>query len=225
MNDYVKEIFSRFGALLPARAIYNLNAATSYLETGRWMHAEGHSICRRVRRREDLFDQVAKAVVDREVLYLEFGVFKGDVTRFWSQRLRNPRTQLHGFDSFEGLPENWIPGRERGVFSTGGVLPEICDPRVRFFKGWFDQTLPLYEPPAHEVLVVICDADLYSSTIFILNEIEKMIVPGTYLYFDEFHHQFDELRAFREFTQRTGMRFSLVGATCALSNVMWQRTS
>ena len=53
----------------------------------------------------------------------------------------------------------------------------------------------------------------------------KLIVPGTYLYFDELYHQFDELRAFREFTRRTGMRFSLVGATRALSKVMWQRVS
>jgi hypothetical protein len=225
MNEYVKEMFTHFGALLPARAIYNLNATVSYLETGRWMRAEGYSMGHCVRRREDLFDQVAKAITDREVLYLEFGVYKGDVTRFWSQRLRNPKSRLHGFDSFEGLPTNWIAGKERGVFSTGGVLPEIRDPRVRFFKGWFDQTLPSYEPPSHEVLVVICDADLYSSTMFVLNQIENLIVPGTYLYFDEFHHQFDELRAFREFTQRTGMRFSLVGATRALSNVMWQRIS
>jgi hypothetical protein len=225
MNDYVKEIITRFGALLTARAVYNLNAVTSYLEAGRWMRIEGYNIGHRVRRREDLFDHVAKKVSDRKVLYLEFGVYKGDVTRFWSQRLSNPSSHLHGFDSFEGLPEDWIQGRERAVFSTGGVVPEICDPRVRFFKGWFDQTLPSYDPPAHEVLVVICDADLHSSTTFVLNAIEKLIVPGTYLYFDEFHHQFDELRAFREFTQRTGMRFSLVGATRTLSNVMWQRTS
>lgn len=225
MNEYVKEMFTRVGALLPLQAIYNLNAVSSYLETGRWMRAEGYKIERRVDRREELFEQVATAVADREVLYLEFGVFKGEVTLFWSQRLRNPKSQLHGFDSFEGLPEDWILGRERGYFSTGGVLPDIRDPRVHFFKGWFDQTLASYEPPPHEVLVVICDADLYSSTIFVLNKIEKLIVPGTYLYFDEFHHQADELRAFREFTQRTGMRFSLVGATRALSNVMWQRMS
>src|SRR5215472_4203322 len=52
------------------------------LETGRWMRAEG--VGRRVGRREDLFDQVAKAVVDRVVLYLESGVYKGDATRYWS---------------------------------------------------------------------------------------------------------------------------------------------
>src|SRR5215467_3564390 len=84
------------------RTIYNLNATTSYLETGRWMRAEGYSTGNRVRRREDLFDHVAKTLIDHKVLYLEFGVYKGDVTRFWSQRLRNPGSHLHGFDSFEG---------------------------------------------------------------------------------------------------------------------------
>jgi len=39
-----------------------------------------------------------------------------------------------------------------------------------------------------------CDADLYSSTIFVLNSLESVMIPGTYVYFDEFNHQFDELR-------------------------------
>jgi hypothetical protein len=221
----MKELLTRIGSLLPSSAIYNLNAATSYMETGRWMRAEGHRPQRRYRRRDDLFEEVAKVVADRVVLYLEFGVYQGKATRFWSERLRNPKSRLHGFDSFEGLPEDWIAGRERGVFSTSGALPDIRDPRVSFFKGWFDDTLPAYKPPEHEVLVVICDADLYSSTLCVLNHLEKLIVPQTYVYFDEFHHQFDELRAFREFTQRTGMRFSLVGATTTLTHVMWQRTA
>jgi hypothetical protein len=43
---------------------------------GRWRRDEEHSIGPLVRGREDLFDQVARAITDREVLYLESGVYK-----------------------------------------------------------------------------------------------------------------------------------------------------
>ena len=44
-------------------------------------------------------------VQDQRVLYLEFGVFRGRTIRYWSRKLRHPETRLHGFDSFEGLPD------------------------------------------------------------------------------------------------------------------------
>lgn len=69
------------------------------------------------------------------------------------------------------------------------------------------------------------DADLYTSTIFVLNSLETQIIPGTYVYFDEFNHQFDKLRAFDEFIKRTGMSFKVVGATQTLNRVMFQRSS
>jgi hypothetical protein len=31
----------------------------------------------------------------------------------WSSLLRNPKSRLNGFDSFEGLPEIWILARSR----------------------------------------------------------------------------------------------------------------
>ena len=102
-------------------------------------------------------------------------------------------------------------------------MPQIGDPRVQFFRGWFEQTLPCYRFPAHDVLVLNFDADLYSSTIFVLNTLECAIVPGTYIYFDEFNHRSHELRAFSEFTERTGMKWSLLGATRSLAHVLFQR--
>ena len=39
-------------------------------------------------------------------------------------------------------------------------MPVINDPRVKFFKGWFDQTLTTYSVLPHDVLVVNLDADL-----------------------------------------------------------------
>lgn len=56
-----------------------------------------------------------------------------------------------------------------------------------------------------------------------MNALENAIVPGTYIYFDEFYHRFDVLRAFDEFVNTTGMKFSLVGATRFLKHVVFQR--
>jgi len=219
-----KHLLTRVGTLLSPNTVYNLGASLNYLELGRWMHARGYNVTRRVDRREQLFDLVGREVSDREVLYLEFGVFEGAATRYWSKLLRSPRSKLHGFDSFEGLPETWADVRPKGSFFAEGRAPQIDDPRVQFFTGWFDETLPGYRCPPHEVLVLVLDADLYSSTKFVLNSLKDVIVPGTYIYFDEFNHRFDEMRAFEEFLDGSGMQFSVIGATRSLAHVMFQRS-
>src|SRR6476620_9768491 len=54
--------------------------------------------------------------------YLEFGVFTGGTTRFIARRIG--RKTLHGFDSFEGLPEDWGGFQlKKAAFSTGRQLP------------------------------------------------------------------------------------------------------
>jgi hypothetical protein len=222
-QSWTKYLLTRFGAFLSPSAIYNLNASISYLEVGRWMRANGYDTSRRLLRREDLFDLVGQQIGNREVLYLEFGVFQGEATRYWSKLLFNPNSKLHEFDSFEGLPENWLPHRQKGHFAAAGAIPQIDDKRVKFFKGWFDETLPTYRCPPHEVLVINLDADLYSSTICVLKALKNEIVPGTYIYFDEFNNRDHELRAFDEFINETGMSFSLVGVSRTMQHAVFRR--
>lgn len=222
---WTKYLLIRIGAFLPSRTISQLDVALNYLELGRWMRAKGFDTSKRFTGREELFDLVGHQLADRQVLYMEFGVFEGDATRYWSRLLRNPKSNLHGFDSFEGLPENWLPDYKLGHFSTSGMIPFIEDERVKFFKGWFQDTLPNYEFPEHEVLVLILDADLYSSTIYVLRELKDQIVSGTYIYFDEFNQRNHELRAFDEFVNETGMRFSLVGTTRTFQEMIFRRES
>lgn len=221
----LKYLITRIGRFLSPGAVQQLGAGVNYLEAGRWMRAHNYDVSRRLQNREELFDLVGNQVSDRDVLYMEFGVFCGDAMRYWSKLLQNPNSKLHGFDTFEGLPESWADtSYPPGYFSTGGKLPQIDDPRVQFFKGLFEETLPHYQLPPHEVLILMLDADLYSSTAYVLNTLTDAIVPGTYIYFDEFHHRFDEMRAFNEFLQRTGWEFSLVGTSRLLDNVIFQRT-
>jgi hypothetical protein len=219
-----KVLLSRLGSTCSNRLVYNLNGAFNYLHVGWWLSTHGYSPEIRLRSRLDVFAHIAADVGDTQVLYLEFGVARGDSMRRWSQLLRNPNSHLHGFDSFLGLPHDWsLEGHERGDFSTQGEPPVVDDERVRFFAGWFDQTLPQYAWPEHDVLIVMMDADLYQSTATVLRHVRDKLVPGSYLYFDQFHHRGDELRAFAEFVEETSWEFQLVAASRELSSLAFKR--
>jgi hypothetical protein len=135
---------------------------------------------------------------------------------------------LHGFDSFEGLPEAWGP-HAKGTFSVSGKLPEIADPRVQFFKGWFEEVLPTYVVPDHDVLIMIVDADIYTSTAYVLRHLRAYVRPGTFIYFDETHHYFDEThhvedeaKAFHEFMEASFLTFKPVCADRALQRTFFE---
>ena len=223
----VKQLLTAVGSRLPDRTLHGLELAVNYMKLGRWMRRQGFRFHFRVHDRNAVFEVVAHRVRDRKVLYLEFGVYRGVSMRYWSQALRHPESRLHGFDSFEGLPEDFDVGGgyPRGRFSTGGVPPELDDPRVSFFKGWFQETLPLYELPGHEVLVVNMDADLYSSTIFVLRHLREAFRPGTYLYFDDLSRPEHEAKAFEEFMRESGLEFRPVCADRSLNHAFFECVS
>ena len=85
--------------------------------------------------------------------------------------------------------------------------------------------LPRYCLPAHDVLVINMDADLYSSTIYVLNYLRPYIKPGTLIYFDEMNHLDHELRAFDEFTSQNSIKFRPVCAAKTLAHVSFECTN
>jgi hypothetical protein len=218
----IKRALVRAGARLPLRVHYNLSATVDYLHLGRWMLDHGHDPPR-YRDRDELFASLGEVCGSERVLYLEFGVAGGGSMRRWARLLRNPDSQLHGFDSFEGLPSDWILTRPAGSFDRGGEAPAIDDQRVRLHQGWFSDTLPRFVwPSGWERLVANFDADLYSSTCEALSFIAERVVPGTIMYFDEFNHRADELRAFDEFLAHTGIGVRAIGAVADYSRVAFE---
>jgi hypothetical protein len=224
-EPWIKYALTRVGERCSPRTLHQLNASIDYAATGAWMRSHGFDARRRVAEREDVFNAIAAELDSGRILYLEFGVFGGHSMRYWSDLLKDRDACLHGFDTFEGLPDDWNIASERGRFSTGGRLPDIADPRVTFFPGLFEDVLPGYEPPRHDQLVVNCDADLYSSTRTVLAHVEAFISVGTFVYFDEFSDRFHEQRAFDHFLNRVNMGFRLVAANRELSRVAFQRVS
>ncbi len=228
-KELAKGILSEIGSRLPRPVFAALESSLNYLYTGRWMREHSFSPKVRVAGRAELISAAARMLGDQEVLYLEFGVWQGDTIRKWSQLLKNEHSRFHGFDSFEGLPEQWddhgvstLP-KKKGDFTTEGKVPQISDPRVKFFKGWFEETLPHYEFVDSPNVVIFLDADLYSSTAFVLNTLKPHIKVGTILYFDEFWDRQHESRAFEEFLIETGMKFELIVATYGMRNVCFRR--
>ena len=136
-----------------------------------------------------------------DVTYLEFGVASGWSMNLMSSKLSSPQTRLVGFDSFEGLPEDWVTSDGRaGSFDMGGRIPPIDDGRVTFVKGWFQNTVGeflenLRLTPGEKTLIHF-DADLYSATLFLLSAFWWKITEY-YFIFDEFHNE--ELIALYDF--------------------------
>lgn len=143
-------------------------------------------------------------------LYLEFGVYSGTTINFIASQVKST---VHGFDSFEGLPEQWgnVPA---GKFTRHGDLPEVRE-NVALHVGWFDQTLPgfLEAHPGNAAFIHI-DSDLYSSAKTVLEALRPRIVPGTVIVFDEFFNypgwQEHEYKAFQEFIHDAGLPFRYI---------------
>jgi len=148
----------------------------------------------------------ALEIASADGLVLEFGVASGQtLTHIATQTSR----RVHGFDSFEGLPESWRTGFPRGAFKQ--ELPAV-PPNVTLHKGLFSDTLPqfLIGNPGPTALLHV-DCDLYSSTVCVLDALTKSIKSGTVIVFDEYFNypgwKLHEHRAWHEFVERTGLTF------------------
>jgi predicted O-methyltransferase YrrM len=151
--------------------------------------------------------------VTRPGLFLEFGVFSGK--SIWVIAQRTPNV-VHGFDSFEGLPEDWTGNKDpKGQYSTGGRLPEV-PPNVRLYKGWFSHTLPAFlQAHPDDVAFMHVDCDLYSSTREVLEATALQIREGTVIVLDDYFNfpgwKNHEFKALQEFAGRTGLQYEYVG--------------
>jgi hypothetical protein len=160
-----------------------------------------------------LLDQAIDAL-SVEGLFLEFGVYSGTTINHIARRVDGT---VHGFDSFEGLPEAW-GGVPTGQFSRDGRLPEGLPENVELHIGWFDQTLPGFlAEHARPVSLLHVDCDLYSSTRTVLWSLADRIVPGTIIVFDEYFNypawKEHEYKAFQEFVSAFGVEFDYLGYT------------
>lgn len=109
---------------------------------------------------------------------------------------------VHGFDSFEGLPETadprdadftldgdrWVAGEYRGDYQA---LHDYCSRRFRNFrlhKGYFEDTLTpaLLASMLHDQPILVwIDADYYTSARAVMERLLPALATGCVVYFDE----------------------------------------
>ncbi len=170
--------------------------------------------------RKLLYDHLQHTVIgDEPISYLEFGVYRGESFGHWLGLNCHPASRFLGFDTFTGLPESWKTAGHTaaaGSFDVQGQIPRFDDDRARMVKGLFQDTLPaIVETDMPELatrrLVIHLDADLYSSTLYVLTALHGVLVPGTILIFDEFNSAAHEFRAFLDYTTAYRVRCRVLG--------------
>jgi O-methyltransferase len=201
-----RELIARFLPKgLPFANSLNNNASFVSMRRTRFFN------CPEFEERDDLYKHVA-SLVDEPIEYLEFGVWKGASIDAWRKLNLHPASRFVGFDTFEGLPEDWDANHPKGTFTTLGRAPIIDDPRVSFVKGLFQTTLRgfLLSTPLQRRLVVNVDCDIYSATLFVLGSLDKYFQPGTIIIFDDFYSMNDEFKAFADYDRSFGRTWHAV---------------
>lgn len=162
--------------------------------------------------RELMDHALARAAIDG--VYAEFGVNEGGTITHIARK--KPAHTIHGFDSFEGLPQDWSGNMmAAGYFNRKGRQPKV-PANVQLHAGWFDTTVPQFAAEhGGPVAFLHVDCDLYSSTKTIFDSLGGRIVPGSVLVFDEYFNypnwKAHEHKAFAEYMASSGRQFTYLG--------------
>jgi hypothetical protein len=174
----------------------------------------------------DLYKWVTTTQLDSGLLanglILEFGTATGRTLNQFAHWL--PNKTIHGFDSWQGLPEqfNDLPA---GHFAQ--ALPEMLD-NCQLVPGWFgsrpvqdNSSIPEFTAQSfadqhnEPIALLHLDADLYSSTKTVLDVFAKQIVSGTVILFNEYWNhptwKKHEFRAWQEHVAQHNVRYEYIG--------------
>ncbi|MEE0495269.1 MAG: class I SAM-dependent methyltransferase [Cyanobacteriota bacterium] len=154
----------------------------------------------------------ALSLIKIDGLMLEFGVFSGETINIAANYFKEKI--FDGFDSFEGLPEDWNGWTLEKTFFKTSQIPQVRE-NVRLHKGWFNEVLPKFLGEHKEdVSFLHVDCDIYSSAKYVLFALKDRVKAGTIIVFDEFFNypnwQNHEYKAFKEFINETGFKYEYV---------------
>lgn len=134
--------------------------------------------------------------------FVEAGVCQGGASIFLRAlqvTLGEAHRNVWAADSFEGLPPSTL-SQDQGLDFTESNYPwlacsqekvedhfrryDLWSDHVRLVKGWFSDTLPGLDTGPISLLRL--DADLYQSTMEILNSLYDKVVPGGFIVVDDY---------------------------------------
>ncbi len=172
--------------------------------------------------------------------FVECGVWRGGSAGIMGLAMMTSKLNrtLHLFDSFEGLPE---PTQDDGefakVYSGGKALGKLesvhqceagievvknflhCDlklpvDRVKYYKGWFQDTVPEHGKNCGDIAVLRLDGDWYESTKICLDELYGRLAKGGVLLLDDYYAWEGCSKAADEFRERLGISDQLRKIDC-----------
>ena len=175
--------------------------------------------------------RLAREICNRDLPgnFVECGVARGGSTAMLGlviKRYSNRPRRLFSFDSFEGMPEpgefdtqNGVAADETG-WGTGTCagsldgVQQICDTldvsdHVTLVKGYFEDTLAPNKTAIGPISLLHLDADWYSSTKTILNELYDQVIPGGLMQYDDYGCWEGCKKAVDEFQQERNLSFQL----------------
>lgn len=125
-------------------------------------------------------------------LFMEFGVFTGN-TFLMIRRTLPKKITLYGFDTFTGLPEDWVDEDTNNIiFPKGAFVPPYKMNPIQdceLIEGDIFSTLqPFLDTHAFPIKFVHFDMDLYKPTKYALKLMCKQFIEGTVLVFDDFYN-------------------------------------
>lgn len=210
---YLKRIFFKYKLHIVIEPVSSFLLTICYLsKVSRWINTQEKKF--RDFSRWDYnkrFELYGNLCIQEPINYLEFGVSQGHSFKWWVNTNTHPLSEFRGYDTFEGLPEDW-GGFNKGEMQSG--VPEIDDSRVKFYKGLFQNTLynSLRELDAKKK-VILMDADCYNSTLFVLTTLAPTLRNGDIIIFDQFNIPMHEFKAFVDFTQSFMIKLELINTT------------
>lgn len=166
-----------------------------------------------------IFDAV-NAVGDSTLDWAEFGTGRGELAARL-HRVMPDNITLHTFDWFRGLPAPSMHG-PMGAFACEIPKWILAADNIIIHEGLFWDTIPNFVQEFKRPLgLIIVDCDLYISTKTIFASIDKLVIPGTIIYFDEYYQNgitekkktinaailLHEHRAFVEYIQQYNRKF------------------
>ena len=163
---------------------------------------------------------------DKESLFLEFGVFKGDSINLFAKKLKNIDAEIFGFDSFKGLKDAWMTEKFNppGTFDLKGKKPKV-ERNVKLIDGWVEETAKNFlSRNSKKIAFIHFDMDTYKSTSFVLKLVKNNFQAGTIILFDQFYGfpnwEKYEYKAFKEEIEENKFKFIAFGSRQACIKIV-----
>ncbi len=165
--------------------------------------------------RQQMWHECIENIKDGDTA-LEFGVWQGTSINYMANA--RPDTQFHGFDSFDGIPEDWIRGNPRGTFKVLDRSKLRFAKNVMIHDGMFTDTIPAFvqSTDLSKLELIHIDCDLGKSCDVVLTGLTDSIrETRPLILFDEFYgylgFEDHEFLSFLNFINATGMDFKVIG--------------